>query len=229
MKKKLFLFFLFTFLILNNFLVLGQEKSSSASAVDETEIKDFKDKIASKVAELEKKDQRAVAGFIVKNDKTQITLKTEDKTNLQIKIDDVLTKIYKISGATKKEIQIEDLAKDDYIIVTGPINDTVITANEIYVDERYLVKVGRVTEVNKTDYSLKVMTAEKEEYLLDIETQTRQLMLNIKTLEFEKAGFSKIKEGDLVHFVVKKTEFEQKDNHFSAAKILIIPQEFFIK
>jgi hypothetical protein len=209
-------------------MVSGQEKSSSASAVDETEIKDFKDKIASKVAELEKKDQRAFTGFIVKNEKTQITLKTEDKTNLQVKIDDILTKIYKISGATKKEIQIEDLTKDDYIIVTGPINDTVITANEIYVDERYLVKVGRVTEVNKTDYSLKVMTAEKEEYLLDIETQTRQLMLNIKTLEFEKAGFSKIKEGDLVHFVVKKAEFEQKDNHFSGAKILIILRNFLL-
>jgi hypothetical protein len=45
----------------------------------------------------------------------------------------------------------------------------------------------------------------------------------------EKSGFSKIKEGDTVHFVVKKTGEEKELNRYSAQKILVIPQEFFIK
>ncbi len=228
MKKFTVLFFLLIILISFNTAVIAQG-TSSASAVNETEIQDFKDKIASKVAELQKKDQTSVAGYVVKNDKTQITIKSEDKKTYQIKIDNILTKVYQISGATKKEIQIEDLVKDDYLIVTGPISDTTVTANEIYVDEKYLAKVGRVTEVDKTNFNLKVMTPEKEEYSLDIESGTVQSILNIKTLIVEKSGFSKIKEGDMIHFVVKKTQFEQKNNQFSAKKILTIPQEFFIK
>lgn len=229
MKKFTVLFFLLIIFTSFNIAVIAQEKTSSTSAVDETEIKDFKDKIASKVAELQKKDQKAVAGYVIKNDKTQIAIKSEDKKNFQIKIDDILTKVYKISGAIKKEIQVEDLIKDDYLIVTGPISDTTVTANEIYVDEKYLAKVGRVTEVDKTNFSLKLMTPEKEEYSLDVESNTTQSMLNIKTLVVEKSGFSKIKEGDMIHFVVKKSQLEQKNNQFSAKKILTIPQEFFIK
>jgi len=104
-----------------------------------------------------------------------------------------------------------------------------ITANEIYVDEKYLAKVGRVTEIDSVNYTLKLMTPEKENYNLDIESSTKQSILNIKTLDVEKSGFSKIKEGDMIHFVVKKTAYEQKDNSYSAIKILTIPQEFFIK
>jgi len=228
--KKFIVLFLFAMILINfNIAVIAQEKVTPTSAVDESEIQDFKEKIASKVAELQKKDQTSVAGYVVKNDKTQINIKSEDGKNYQIKIDDILTKVYKISGATKKEIQVKDLVKDDYLIVTGPISDTSVTANEIYVDEKYLAKVGRVTEVDKTNFNLKIMTPEKEEYSLDIESDTAQSILNIKTLIVEKSGFSKIKEGDMVHFVVTKSQLEQKNNQFSAKKILTIPQEFFIK
>jgi len=229
MKKVLIFLVLAILFGLQTNVVLSQEKNSTSSAVDETEIQDFKDKIASKVAELQKKDQKPVAGFVTATNKTQLTIKTDDKQTYQIKIDDILTKIYKISGATKKEVKLADLAKDDYIFVTGPLSDTTITANEIYLDEKYIVKVGRVTEVDKENFSLSIMTTEKEQYTVSVETDTKQLMLNIKTLAVEKSGFSKIKEGDTVHFVVKKTQYDQKDNKFTASKILTIPQEFFIK
>ncbi|MDO9027431.1 MAG: hypothetical protein Q7U68_01010, partial [Candidatus Roizmanbacteria bacterium] len=64
---------------------------------------------------------------------------------------------------------------------------------------------------------------------------TKQFIVNIKTLEIERVGFSKIKEGDTVHFVVKKTGNPLRqladggNNNYSAIKILIIPQEYFIK
>ena len=44
----------------------------------------------------------------------------------------------------------------------------------------------------------------------------------------ERIGFSKIKEGDSVHFVFKISG-DEKNNEYSADKILVIPQEYFIK
>jgi hypothetical protein len=54
-------------------------------------------------------------------------------------------------------------------------------------------------------------------------------MLNSKTGEIEKTGFSKIKEADVIHFVVKKSSEEKEKNRYPTSKILIIPQEYFVK
>jgi len=146
----------------------------------------------------------------------------------QIKLDDTLTKYYQIVGNNAKEIKVSDIKKDAFIITTGVENDKVITANIVYVDEMFLVKSGKITEVDKENYSLKVLSSDKDIYTLEIETTTKQQMINVKTLVAETSGFSKIKEGDTVHFVAKKTGPE-KNNTYTATKILIIPQEYFIK
>ena len=101
-------------------------------------------------------------------------------------------------------------------------------ASSIFVDESYIVESGKITEVNKDSYSVKVMNSAKEIFTLDVEFYTKQLILNIKTLELERTGFSKIKEGDYAHFVVKRG-ININDNKYSVQKILIIPQEYFIK
>ncbi|EKE14390.1 MAG: hypothetical protein ACD_12C00530G0001 [uncultured bacterium] len=106
--------------------------------------------------------------------------------------------------------------------------DNIITANVVLIDENFLVDSGKITEINKESYNIKVLTSDKNTYSLDIETGTKQYMVNIKTLLRETIGFSKLKEGDTVHFVVKKTG-KEKNNNYSAVKILIIPQEYFIK
>ena len=108
------------------------------------------------------------------------------------------------------------------------INNT-ITANYIYQDEEYIVKSGKVTEINKTDYFIKVLSLEKDNYTLDFETYSQTEMLNVKTYEIEKTGFSKIKETDVVHFVLKKASGGREVNRYSIIKILVIPQEYFVK
>lgn len=90
-------------------------------------------------------------------------------------------------------------------------------------------------EINKDSFNIEVLTNDKNTYSLDFESDTKQSMLNIKSLELEKAGFGKIKEGDTLHFVVKKTGNPLRqladggNNNYSAIKVLIIPQEYFIK
>lgn len=199
---------------------------TSTSAVDK-QIQNFKDKIANKVAEMQKKDQKAIAGTIQSISTETISFKTPDEKTIEGKISEATTTFYQISTQGNKEIKQSDLKKGDYIIANGLINGDSITANYIYVDKRYFVNSGKIIEINKQDYFVKVLSSEKDNFTLDIETYTKVKMLNIKSLEIEKSGFSKLKEGDSIHFIYKKTGEEKEQNRFSAQTILVIPQEFF--
>ncbi len=204
-----------------------QEASASPSVVVDKDIQQLKDKIANKVSEIRKQNNRAISGFVTSIDGNNMKLSTTGEVN-QVKFDDSLTKVFKVLGTTKKEIKKEDVEKNDYVIASGVVSDNIITANVILIDENFVADSGKITEINKEDYNIKVLTTDKSTYSLDIETTTKQYMVNIKTLLLEAIGFSKLKEGDTVHFVVKKSGTE-KNNNYSATKILIIPQEYFIK
>lgn len=218
--------------LVTNYFVAAQTPSISASSsptVVDKDIQLLKDKIANKVSEIRKQNNKAVSGFVLNIDGNTMKLSNNGGGEVnQVKFDDTLTKVFRVLGTTKKEIKIDDIAKNDYTIVSGVVADNIITANVILIDENFLVDSGKITEINKETYNIKVLTSDKNTYSLDIETGTKQYMVNIKTLLRETIGFSKLKEGDTVHFVVKKT-FSDKNNNYSAVKILIIPQEYFIK
>lgn len=206
---------------------LSAVASSSPTVVVDKDIQKLKDKIANKVSEIRKENNKAISGFVLNIEGSTMKLDNTGDVN-QVKFDDTLTKAFKVLGTTKKEIKTSDITKGDYAIVSGVVADNVITANVVLIDENFLVDSGKITEINKDTYNIKVLTSDKNTYSLDIETGTKQYMINIKTLVREVIGFSKLKEGDMVHFVVKKTA-EQKNNDYSGVKILIIPQEYFIK
>ena len=153
-----------------------------------------------------------------------------DEKKYSIKIDDTLTAIFRIVGTAKKELKKTDLKVGDYILVTGQMLDDTLEANEIYIDEQFIVQTAKIMELSKTDFYLKVITYDKDEYTLDIQNSTRQFMLNVKTKEIEKSGFTKIKEGDTVHFVVSKTNpgAGKEKNRYDAVRIFVVPQEFAV-
>lgn len=230
MKKLIIIFgIVITLFISSRVLALTPTASPSANPTRSSDSKDidvFKEKLASKVAELSKKNQKVLAGIVDSPDKKKFKLKTEEDGVFDIKVDEDLTKYYSISGASKLEKKISDLKKGVYVIVSGPQVDRTIDANIIYQDEQFLVDFGKVVEINKDDNSLQVTTAAKENYILDIEVATKQQLLDIKTLEFERLAFSKIKAGDSIHFVVKKDTTVK--NRFATVRTLVIPQEYFI-
>lgn len=211
--------------------VVAQTPSSTASSsptvVVDKDIQQLKDKIANKVSEIRKQNNKAVSGFVVSIDENTMKLDNNEGVN-QVKFDDTLTKAFRIIGTTKKELKTEEIQKNDYAIVSGVVADNIITANVVLIDENFLVDSGKITEIDKENYNIKILASDKNTYSLDIETSTKQYMINIKTLLKETIGFNKLKEGDTVHFVVKKTG-GKNDNNYSAIKILIIPQEYFIK
>jgi len=201
--------------------------SSSPTIEVDKDIQQLKDKVANKVSEIRKENNKAVSGFITNIEGSLIKLSNNGEIN-KVKIDDTLTKFFKVLGTSKKEIKNSDLSNDDYAIVSGVVTDNIITANVVLIDENFLVDSGKITEINKDNYSIKILTSDKNTYSIDIETSTKQYMINIKTLAKETIGFSKLKEGDTVHFVIKKTG-KEKNNNYPAYKILVIPQEYFIK
>lgn len=229
--KKVFLIVFFVLFFLTT-IVFGQkeEKQGSTSAYKNVteDVLNLKEKVASKVAELKKKDDQAYVGYLKEKKDDQLIIISQNKDRWQIKLDDVTTKYFKITGYSQKEIKREDLNIDDYLIVSGVLINNEVLANYVYLDQPYIVGQGRIIEVDKENYNLKIISSDKTVYNLSIETFTKQYLMNIKSLELEKIGFSKIINGDYLHFSAK-IKGDEKENTFSPEKIIIIPQEYFLK
>lgn len=197
----------------------------SAEKVIEKNAQLLKDKIATKVAELTKKNNTVIAGEIktILDESFEITL--SDKSVRKVTTDDLLTVYKSVDRGSTKALKRADLTKGDYVIIFGTTLEGEISANTIYKQTRYDVLDGQIITVNKTDFSIDVVTTEKEEYTLDIEKTTSQLLTDPKTFITEKAGFSKLKAGDRIHFVV--AHYDKRPKRSTAVRILIIPQEYF--
>lgn len=207
--------------------VTTTKTTTTPTPVDDT-LQHLKEKVASKISE-KMKNSKAVSGVVTKMGDKSVIIKTDDAETIEIKLDDALTNYYQISGVSTKEIKKDVIEEGTYVIATGPQFDNSINANVIYVDEKYMVRSGKISAVNKTDFSLEVVTNDKETITLDVQTGTTQQIINIKTLAAEKIGFSKYKEGDTIHFIVKRTKPLEDETRFDGVKILVIPQEFFLK
>lgn len=236
--KKIILLLVIGYWLLGGlkYIALAQTKDSTDSAKptitnfsEQKIIKNLKEKVASKVKELMKKNNKAIVGKVVNISENLIKIKDLEGKEQEVKTDETLTKFYKITGSFQKEIKLSDIEKNDYLIISGIVNDNkTIEANAIFVDQPFLVGSGKVMEIDKENYILKVISSDKTVYNISIETFTKQQILNIKTLEIEKTGFSKIIVGDRIHFVCE-IKGDEKDNTYQAKKTLIIPQEYFIK
>lgn len=235
MKRKIFLitfcFFLFLFPISVFSIEENLTKTATTSSQSSPEgkvnqaIKNLKEKIATKVAELSKKNKRTITGLVKNKEEKNLQILFENK-NYSINTDDLMTKFYQITGNSQKEITLKEINKDDYLIILGSEIDNLINADFIYKQEQYLVETGKITEINKNDYSVSVITNNKIEYILDVELKTKQLMMDIKTFQALTTGFSKLKIGDNIHFISYQPK--TKTNRVSLIRYLIIPQEYFL-
>lgn len=212
-------------------MVLSPEPTSTQStksSIIDKSIELLKQRIATSVAKIEKSVSKLNIGHISKIDKAGIEIKAKDGKLFKVIIDNTITKVYLLSGITKKEVKSDTLALNDYVIISGPPLENSITANNIYIDEEFIVSSGKITEIDNSEFTIKVITVDKDNYTLNIENSTRQLMLDVRTNAMNTTGFSKIKVGDTIHFVAKKP-LDNKTLTITPQKILIIPQEYFMK
>lgn len=199
----------------------------AASDLDE-EVDKLKEKVAETVSELKGSSEKAVSGVVSSVDDDELVI-TQDGDSFTITLDNTLTKYYEIAGTTTRDSKKDTIKKGDYVFVLGPEISAEITANAVYKDTSFMVITGKIIEVNSDDYTVNIISLDKTNYTLDIQTGTSQQMLNIESLELEKIGFSKLKEGDSIHVVVT-TNLENPDTtRFDAERILIVPNEYFIQ
>lgn len=192
------------------------------------EVDKLKEKVAEKVSELAENSDKITAGVISGISDNTLKVKSDNR-EVEISIDDTLTTYYEVQGTAFKEVKRDEIAKNDYIFVIGPEISGVITANAVYKDQKFLVLTGKITKVNQTDFSVEMVSLDKTTYTLDIQTNSTQRLLNIKTLALESIGFSKLKEGDAIHAVVKSDLKNPKSTRYDASRLLIVPNEYFIQ
>lgn len=194
----------------------------------DAEVNKLKEKVAETVSEMKGKSEKAVSGVVQTVTKDELVIK-EGNNQYTASLDNTLTKYYEIAGTNTRDLNAEDIKKGDYVFVRGPEISAEITANAVYKDSSYMVLTGKITEVNSEDYTINIISLDKINYTLDVQTRTSQQMLNIKTLALEKIGFSKLKEGDSIHVVVQANLENANTTRYDAERFLIIPNEYFIQ
>lgn len=183
------------------------------------QIEIFKEKIATKVAQVRNEDKGAIYGQIKSIENNNIvvsSLKNDRKINFS---EDTL--IFKPENNIKKEVKSTDLKKDSFISAFGNYNDNreILLAKFIYIEE-YLTRItGKITDVDKTNFTLTVK-ANSTVYLIDIEKYTKTIIFE-KGKGIVKGGFSKFKVGDSVFTVV--TPNTKEENRFFADRIILLP------
>lgn len=207
---------------------ISKETQAPTEAPLDDEVDKLKEKVAETVSELKGTTEKAIGG-IVKSIKGNTLVLTHDGDDRTVTLDDTLTKYYQIAGTKINDLEKKDVENGDYVFVQGPEISSEITANAIYEDTPYTIISGKITAVDSSNYSINVISIDKVNYTIDIQTKTTQQMLNIKTLELEKIGFSKLKEGDSIHIVIKTNLENQKATRYDAERVLIIPNEYFMQ
>jgi hypothetical protein len=196
---------------------------------DETDVRELRDRLASKVAALRQIDVRVIAGEIVTVSDSSLQLQTVFGTTEDVELDPVLTKYYRITGAAKEEVDKNAIITGKYAIVNGPKSEGRVLANEVYLDEAFDSKAGRVAEVNTRDLQIKLETFDKENITIKASKNTSIQTMNPQTLGLSQTTVSGIKEGDTIHMVYRVRSIREKDTSVVPFRLLHIPNSFFVQ
>jgi len=182
------------------------------------QIKELKEKIATKVAELREKEKAGLFGSVGKIDKTTITLSTaKGDRNVTFSED---TFFYQISGNNKKEISIKNIDVDDTISVFGYTNDdkSLTSAKYIYLHSPLIYISGKISAIDKENFTITVIEKEKE-ILVDIEKYTTNYVFDKNKNSLVKIGFSKLTSDSIAHII--GTANANEKNRISANRIYV--------
>ncbi len=188
-------------------------------------VESLKKRIETKVQEMSKKSKKMIAGIVEDVTDSTATIKTDTDVEYKVSLDETITTIKKTGIGEEGDLELADLEKGMFTLVTGPMIENQVTANVLYVQKQHLVIQGLITNITKSSFTLDVTTIDKDTFTLDIEDDTQQTLMDSKTLELAKTGFSKMRIGDTIHAVIDKPSSDSKST--KAHRILILPQEYF--
>ncbi len=192
--------------------------SNSATLIDKLKkIELLKEKIATKVSELRNKEKGAISGTVNKISGNSLSLTTITGEQSITILDDAL--IFTMADGTKTESSIKKLSTGINITVFGYNNQSISSfeAKYIYINRITKRNTGKITDTDKSNYTITVKDLQGN-ITVDIETYTKIFTYN-KDKGLIKAGFSKLKAGDLVFLI--GTPNSKEDNRISATRIIV--------
>src|SRR3989338_5055188 len=196
---------------------ISTESSDLIDKLKQIEI--FKEKIATKVAEIRNNEKAARFGNIKKIDKNTVTVSTKKGDQTVYYSDD--TEIYTLAKSDKTKIQANKLAEGDRITAFGYFDTDKITINAkyIYVMPNTLSLLGKITDKDSKNFTISLNTNEGQTIIVDIETYTKSYSLDLVKKALVKIGFSKLNKEDIIRVI--GTPNEKEDNRISATRILL--------
>ncbi len=164
-----------------------------------TQINQLKDKIASRVSELNLVEKRGVTGIVAETSTNKITL-TDILGNTKIIDIDEITKF--ASASAKSTFGLSDLTKGTKINTIGLYNKQSkrILARFITTAINPVFLSGTISDIDIKNFTINIVSAEKKNSKIDIGTATK-ISLYSKEDGLTKIGFAKLNIGDRVSIV----------------------------
>ncbi len=214
--KKLLIYIVF-FLLIFPKTSWGQTKSPTSGAVSGRTLDEIKNKVASRVAELNLVEKKGVVGTVESISDTQIIIKTISDKRRIIDVDE----FSEFSSPNDVSFGISDIKQDDLISILGLYNKDSERLLARFINEVTIPIFlnGAISEIDEEEFTLTLITHQNIEYIVDVERVT-------KTYEFvqgelEDSGFSKI--DILKNAVVAGFENPKEKGRITASKIIIFP------
>ena len=220
-----FVLFLFVVIVTQSTAQTTTPSSKKATVTDsETneklseQINNLKDRIASRVAELQLVEKKGVVGTVNEATSSQMTLNDVDGEVIIVDVDEI-TKFS--SPNNKNDFGISDIDEGMKISVVGNYNKQSRRLLARFVDEVTIPAYinGMVAEVDEDSGTITVATEDKKQIVVDVETVT-------KTSEYDgeetvRSGFSQIEVGTRV--VLQGYADKSDANRVVATRILLLP------
>ncbi len=195
--------------------VADKEKTDSLTE----QISELKEKIASRVAQLKLVDKRGIIGTVSAVSDTQLTLKDTDGTLRFVDVDEIT----KFSSPSEKEsFGISDITTGSKVSAIGLYNKQSkrILARFIEVMNMPVILNGTIAEVNGTDFTVRIITEDQRDLLVDIEKITK-VSNYTKTDGISKIGFTNVETGK--HAIIVGFPDKKERNRVVATRVLIFP------
>lgn len=182
-------------------------------------ITDLKEKIASRVAELDLVEKKGIVGVATEVEDTQITLTDIYGETRIIDVDEITNFA---SPDEKASFGISDIETGTKISVLGLYNKETSRLLARFVNVVSIPKyiVGSVTQTDEDEFRISVTGLDNVAYTVDVETSTTTQAYVDE--DFERAGFSDIETGQNVF--ITGFEDEKDPSTISASRILIFEE-----
>lgn len=174
---------------------LSPSPTSTVSNLEQ-QINNLKDRIASRVAQLNLVEKRGVIGTVTDVSETQLTI-TDTKGNTQFIDVDELTKFS--SPVAKASFGISDISKGSTVGIIGLYNKDSQRLLGRWVDvlQNPTYLSGAILSLDKTNFNFTLATADGKNTTIEVEAITKTTSYT-KENGIVRSGFSKLTEGQRV-------------------------------